>query len=313
MHITESESEFCWNMDYNSDDMNFFQYIQEDVNINVKEQGTVLDQFYTRDFVVDMCLKILYEIVDMENRRVFIEPAAGRGAFLNKIENIVGMDIDPKQDNIIKKDFLTSRKRDFRINTIKSSQVCVVGNPPFGKNAHLAVKFFNHSVKFADTICFILPKTFRKKSIHKKLHKRFYLIKDIDLPKNSFTYNDKSYDVPCCFQIWKRMSTNRHIKFVHSCRFFKFVKKGECDFAVRRVGGRSGKAFLETSNCSETSNYFLKMNTDEVTKEEVVDIINGIDYGIEVNSTAGVRSLSKDEFLSKVIGEIKDVIQSKSR
>ena len=37
----------------------------------------------------------------------------------------------------------------------------VIGNPPFGLRGQLALKFINHSSKFADYVCFILPQLFQ--------------------------------------------------------------------------------------------------------------------------------------------------------
>ncbi len=85
----------------------------------------------------------------------------------------------------------------------------VIGNPPFGKRAKLAIDFFNHSTKFSDTIAMIFPLQFRKWSVQSKLNKQFDLIADLDVPKGSFIVNGSEYDVNTCFQIWTRKKTKK--------------------------------------------------------------------------------------------------------
>ena len=67
---------------------------------------------------------------------------------------------------------------------------------------------------------------------------------------------------------------------------------------IRRVGGRSGKATEEVADLSESSNYFLRIKTKAISNTSFVNIVNEIDFSSIVNSTAGVRSLSKPELFS---------------
>jgi hypothetical protein len=159
----------------------------------------------------------------------------------------------------------------------------------------LAVKFFNHAAEFSDVIAFVIPKTFQKRSLQNKLNKYFRLVKNFDLPKNSFTYDGKSYDVPCCFQIWRRSDKPRNInKISLNNDVFSFVKKDKADLAIRRVGGRAGKASLEFKTLSKSSHYFIKLNEKKYAKD-IVQFINDIDFSKIVNKTAGVKSLSREE------------------
>jgi 16S rRNA A1518/A1519 N6-dimethyltransferase RsmA/KsgA/DIM1 with predicted DNA glycosylase/AP lyase activity len=118
--------------------------------------------------------------LNFKDYHVVIEPSAGNGSFYNKIKhlnnNTVALDIEPECHGIIKQDFF-----DFKIN---NSKVLVIGNPPFGKCCSLAIKFFNHSAKFADTIAFIIPRTFRRTSTQNKLDMSFSLVLDLEIPTN---------------------------------------------------------------------------------------------------------------------------------
>ena len=64
----------------------------------------------------------------------------------------IGLDIEPKCDEIIQQDYLDWNR--------KNKKYIVIGNPPFGLRGQLALKFINHSNTFADYVCFILPQLF---------------------------------------------------------------------------------------------------------------------------------------------------------
>jgi hypothetical protein len=244
------------------------------------------DQFYTKPEVAKNCIDKL----DLKDK-IIIEPSAGCGSFSNQIENCLAYDIDPQADGIIKLDFFN-----LKLNTDKDKTI-IIGNPPFGKNASLAVKFFNHSCNFANTIAFILPNTFRKTSIHNRLNLNYWLTNDIDLDKNSFIFNNEEYNAPCCFQIWEFRGDKRVIEEKISTELFEFIDKDDCDencFAIRRVGGKAGKCIENYKDCLKPSNYFIRPNID---KKELMQIVNSINFEKVANATAGMKSLSKQELL----------------
>ena len=117
-----------------------------------------LDKFYTRK---NLAKKLIDEI-DINKYNTIIEPSAGNGSFSNQIEKCIAYDIEPEASGIIKQDFLTLDK-DFQSPTL------VIGNPPFGRNSSLALAFINKASLFADTIAFILPKSFKKESLYDKI------------------------------------------------------------------------------------------------------------------------------------------------
>ena len=262
--------------------------------------ASVLDQFYTSPIIAQECINRLNRAVPAARRKYFLEPSAGTGSFSSQLENCVSVDLDPKFPGVIRSDFLILRKEDLFSSDKSQNEICVIGNPPFGKNSSLAVKFFNHASKIGNTIAFIVPKTFRKQSLHNKINLNFWNILDIDIPRNSFIYEDQAYDVPCCFQIWVRRKETRPVIKYQESSYLRFVKKSEADFAVRRVGGTTGKAHLDFKECAEVSHYFLKVIDSKMKKTELVRIINQLDFSNEANSTAGVRSISKMEFMAKL-------------
>ena len=105
---------------------------------------------------------------------------------------VTACDICPEADNILRQDYLSS----------ELTADVVVGNPPFGNRAKLAVDFINKSAEFAKYIAFILPVQFRKYGTQKLLNPSLRLIYDETLPANSFLLDGQDYSVRCCFQVW---------------------------------------------------------------------------------------------------------------
>ena len=263
-----------------------------------------LDQYYTFPLVAGNCISYLKNVLHANffnfNAYTFIEPSAGDGAFYDLLppDRRIGIDIEPKAEGIFRSDFL-------RCDISCPRRVIVLGNPPFGKNSSMAVKFFNHASRLSavDFIAFIVPKTFRKVSIQNRLSMDFHLVGEMNLPAKSFIKDGKPYAVPCCFQIWQRKEKKREpVKFDLENEWFEFVKKSEKpDLAVRRVGWTSGHCTKDIADCKEQSFYFLKLKKG-VNATMFRDNINNLSYyGHFTNlimNTAGARSLSKGEFVS---------------
>ena len=83
-------------------------------------------------------------------------------------------------------------------------KIHIIGNPPFGRQSSLAIKFIKNLVNIAIVCLFILPKSFKKDSMKKHFPLEYHLIFEFDLPENSFIVDDKEHNVPCVFQIWEK-------------------------------------------------------------------------------------------------------------
>jgi len=249
-----------------------------------------LDQFYTnpeyaKTFYDHICQQV--NIVDYD---IVLEPSAGTGNFYNLFDpsRRIGLDLEPKAAGIIKTDF-------FDWTPPPNKTIITIGNPPFGKNASLAVKFFNHCATYSDYICFVIPRTFRKASLINRLDKQFHLISDIETPPNSFIFNGKPYDVWCCAQIWKREELIRpriEIKTMDMfTNWFERVTPEEADFCIQRVGGGAGTIReQDITKFSSQSHYFIKSH-----HKDVLDIFKGCDFDSVKYNTASNPSVSPGE------------------
>lgn len=253
-----------------------------------KAQGQkhALDQFFTKKEIVEQCISILPK----EDYDLIIEPSAGSGNFSNAFENVLSYDIDPQGDNIIKADWFEVDKKQFN-----DSKSLVIGNPPFGQQNKLAISFFNESAKFAKTIAFVLPLSFKKNSIQNKLDLNFSLVEELILPRKAFTLNGKDYAVPCVFQVWSRTEKPRKkIILKTTTSLFDFTTPDMADIRMPRVGGNASKATLALSGAT-SSNYFIKNNTDH-SNEELVKLLNSASYP-SIEYTVGPKSLGKGELI----------------
>ena len=274
-----------------------------------------LDQFYTNDDVVQQCL----ELVALEEYDVIVEPSAGSGAFYSHLPraNRVGVDLKPAYDGVIEQDYFKFIEiaQACQMFPVKGKNYLVIGNPPFGKNSSLARKFFNASAHFADTIAFVLPRTFRKPSTINQLNEYFHLSKEIRLPKNSFHLPDgMKHDVPCVFQVWEKYSRRRpRIATVTVCKDFEFVgieKQKDASpteaakeahrlaatVCIRRVGAGAGRLYddYRVVDRDWKSHYYLK-----TTRRRVKEILSQIDWNDESGKydTAGNPSISKNDLI----------------
>ena len=149
-----------------------------------------LDQFYTKPEIAKKCLQTL----NLEEYDAIVEPSAGEGVFYNMAEhdNKYGYDLEPKSDEIERCDFLTKD-----LSFLENSKTLFFGNPPFGRNSSLALKFIKKCCQYGDTVAFILPKGFKKRSMIDRIPLNFEisLIKDLD--NDLFTFEGQDFMVPC--------------------------------------------------------------------------------------------------------------------
>lgn len=262
----------------------------------IRDEG--LDKFYTKPEIVEMCIS---RIKDWDTWDLVVEPSAGSGNFFEQIPSVrkYGMDIKPECGTIDTLDF-------FEYTPSISGKILVIGNPPFGKNSSLAVKFFNHAAQWAERIAFVIPRTFRRTSIQNQLNMSFHVIHDEDIPIRPCSF-EPVMSVKCCFQIWEKRDTVR--KFVklptthEDWDFLPFGPKDDrnqptppegADFALLAYGGDCGRIqTYNLENLRPKSWHWIKSNIN-------VDILKkrfeSLDYSIS-KDTARQNSIGKSDLV----------------
>lgn len=244
-----------------------------------------LDKFYTKQNIVKICLSY----IELNKYTCVIEPAAGAGAFSIHLPRAIAMDIKPEGEGIIPQDFLC-----FDVSDVKG-KILVIGNPPFGRQCSMALKFIKHAMRWADTVAFILPRSFCKISMQDKVPLNFILTQEFNLPKNSFLIEGVDYDVPSVFQVWERSEILRKKSIkatpVSGYSFCKYKK--DADISLQRNGSKAGKAAFNLT-IVEDSQYFLKIDNQN-NINTILKRLNEIKW--EHNNTTGPKSIGKQEFI----------------
>jgi hypothetical protein len=174
------------------------------------------DQFFTPSATAEYCYAKCVEVITGYNDSVtdlcnytFIEPSAGNGSFLKILpsDRRIGLDIEPRFDEIIRQDYLDWSPHP---HPSGDKKYVVIGNPPFGLRGQMALKFINHSIKFADYVCFILPQLFESdgKGVPRKRITGLNLLHSEKLDTCFESPDGKNISVQCIFQIWSKFHTN---------------------------------------------------------------------------------------------------------
>lgn len=260
-----------------------------------------LDQFYTNSEIAEKCFNTVKNTVDIENYDIILEPSAGNGSFYNILDHNkrIGIDIDPKCEGIIKKDFFEYRHE-------KDKTYLCIGNPPFGKVSSLAIKFFNHCAEFSNCIAFIIPRTFKRVSIQNRLNLNFSLIYNEDLPVKPCCFTPKM-SAKCCFQIWIKNSVPRvRIIYDKTHSDFSFLKLGKkdkknqptppknADFVVKAYGSNCGT--INRDNLDKLRPKSWHWIKSHISTELLIERFKELDYSMS-KDTVRQDSLGQQELI----------------
>jgi len=266
----------------------------------IREQG--LDKFYTIPKISKKCIESVGSIYDWSKWELVVEPSAGNGSFFNVIpsDKKIGIDISPENQDIIEQDFFTYKPP----SSIKD--ILVIGNPPFGKVSSLAIKFFNYASNWATVIAFIIPRTFRRISVHNRLNQNFHLVFDEDIPTNPCSFTPRMM-VKCCFQIWEKREEKREFYDLPTSHidwdFIDFGPKDSngqptppdgADFAIRAYGGKCGEIVkINLQTLRPKSWHWIKSKIDTTL---LINRFKNLDYSLSFN-TARQNSIGKGELV----------------
>ena len=263
-----------------------------------RNTNNTLDKYYTKKHIADLCINKIQEHINISHDDLIIEPSAGNGSFIDNIKlltnNYLFFDIHPEHDDIIKQDFLDINYKELQE---KYKNIHIIGNPPFGRQSCLAIKFIKLCCMFSTSISFILPKSFKKDSMKRYFTNHYHMIYEQDLDKNSFLVNQKDIDVPCIFQIWiyKQKLRLDYIKLKENN--YKFVKKTQDpDISFRRVGVKAGDISKDIQDKNIHTHYFIKFNNNK-TVDENIELLRLIKF--DTNNTVGPKSISKQELIKE--------------
>ncbi len=253
-----------------------------------------IDKFYTKPSIVQE-IKDWVEILNIDyNHDLIIEPSAGNGSFIPLIKemtlNYKFYDLEPEHESIQKQDYLL-----LELVNDNFKRIHVIGNPPFGRQASLAIKFIKKSCQYADTVSFILPKSFKKDSMKKHFPMNFHQIFESNIPSNSFLVNNIECNVPSVFQIWEKRDYNRSEIIKLKPNGYTFITKDKNpDISFRRVGVYAGNIDTVIHDKNPQSHYFI---TFQNLSEELLIKLKNIKF--ETDNTVGPRSISKQELIKE--------------
>ena len=283
-------------------------------------QRNTLEQFYTHYAIARQCIKTIDNIVPIQQYTHIVEPSAGLGVFLDELKSysldssISAFDIiASERDDITTQDFLTLSEE--KIDIWRKNKTLVFGNPPFGRQSSLVRRFIIQSTRFADTIAFILPRSFLKQSLQKMFPLRFHLEHNQELPSDCFQLsNGKRHHVPCVFQIWRRHTTDRIVDVkLTPCEYYQFTSSpNEADCCFRRVGVYAGQVSTHTEAKSPSSHYFIQFSFEVLPdiKERVIQEL--CDYPWNSDQTVGPKSISKQEMMGVLNKLFTDIYEKAS-
>lgn len=259
----------------------------------------ILDKFYTKDHVALACIESIEAL--LKSSDIVVEPGAGAGAFSRQIKhkNLQAYDLEPESKDIKKANW-------FEINRsiVGEGTLTVIGNPPFGVRSDLAKKFIIHSVEMnAETIAFILPKTFSK-AINQQFNlfpKEYRLVIEDNLQDESFEIDGESFHVPCRWYVWTKnkdfkKGVDLRKKLLKDSPDFAFVPRGSttADFVIN---GNNGK-IKEVKEVTNTKAEHYIRATDRTKVKELKEKFGKLEFDFNSSVNGGVAWIGKQEILA---------------
>lgn len=257
-----------------------------------------LDKYYTKKEVAEHCYNKAIEVIGKENITEIVEPSAGAGAFLELDKDMIGYDIEPEHDRIIKADFITLPLQ------YKEGRL-FLGNPPYGRCLNLAQKFYKKCVNLGDYIAFILPISQLNNNTSMF---EFDLIYSEDLGEEKYT--DRK--LHCVFNIYKRNAkgvlNKRPSKTIKDITIIRQDSKGykEAPFDIRMCywgNGSAGKILKDGESYS--GEYKIKINNEE-RKEEIKEFIETFDWNTYIKGIA-MKRIKQYNIIDVLKEHIKDI------
>ena len=249
------------------------------------------EQYYTPPQVAQDILKVVVDLVEDFEQKVFLEPAGGTGTFINEalqsgFTEVLSYDIEPHHPLVSKGNFLEKK--------IPHYNCVTVSNPPFGRNNALSIPFFNKAAEYSDLIVFIVPRSWRKWTVQNKLDRRFTLVREDDL---NIDYVDASGEplsknkyLRTCVQYWKKSDVLRDLVYVRDMGIIEKCKYQEADASLTLFGYGCGTVKTEFEKKPNTTQMFLKLK-----HPRALEALKAVDFSRFFLNTAYTEALSIQE------------------
>ena len=262
------------------------------------------DKYYTSPELAEYVVNKTKEIIGEENITEYIEPSAGAGVFLDYLDKekvpYFAYDIEPEDDRIIKRDWLT-------VDLEYKKGRCIIGNPPFGKGNYTSVKFYKKSIEICDYITFIQPISQLNNNMYMY---EFDLVHSEDLGKKQYT----DRNIHCCCNIYKRNKNGINKKPNYDLQdvILKGVARGKSrndkipkdySFSISGYGNIGTICDYEYQYCQQI--YFVIKN--KKYEKQIRNIIENADWKSMYNmvSTPKIKHWMIYKYLKEQIPELK--------
>ena len=120
-------------------------------NNNEQKKGlkrNTIDKYYTKKNIANECIELVKKNIIISKNDLIIEPSAGNGSFIDGIKtlsvNFKFYDLEPEHNEILKQNFLELNHENLKQ---ENTNIHIIGNPPFGRQASLAIKFIKKCCK----------------------------------------------------------------------------------------------------------------------------------------------------------------------
>jgi predicted RNA methylase len=249
------------------------------------------EQYYTpKPLALELVTQIETVLGSLAGKTI-LEPAGGTGAFIEAVQakgvtRVISFDVEPLHELVSVGDFLEQE--------IKESNLITISNPPFGRNNSLSIPFFNHAAKVSDSICFIVPRSWRKWSVTNRLDLGFELALDVDIDIDyvdaAGTPLSNKNHLATCFQIWKKTYTPRTLVRVTDKGIIEKVSPELADVSLTIFGYGCGKVKTQFEPVANTTQMFLKLK-----HPQALAALESVDYSKFFKNTAYTEALSLQE------------------
>ena len=259
------------------------------------------EQFFTQPQTAEELSNWLKNQPWFANVTEIIEPSAGDGVWLDYLPVTQAYDLVPKSDKIKQADFLRTK-----IPYVPGS--LMVGNPPFGRMGSLAMEFVEKGCQEVDFIAFILPASFGKESVKRRIPNKFHLIHQVDLLDETFRFERDGRKVPVVFQVWQRQVQDRiDPAMPDSCQDFDFIKVNSpasgpakpaptnADLAICTHG--SGYGRITTGDHSALNTRTHRFIRSKIDKNLLADRLNSLNWKEIGKYTVGAPCISTKEIV----------------